>query len=50
MDNDETTQNGPGQREHDARAAEEQKPRGNPETDDQSVRKGQEQLDKVSGN
>jgi hypothetical protein len=25
-------------------------PRGNPETDEQSVQKGREQLDKVSGN
>jgi hypothetical protein len=26
------------------------KPRGNPETDHESVRKGEEQLEKVSGN
>jgi hypothetical protein len=50
MDKEQIDQPEENQAQRDARAADAQQPRGNPDTDHDSVRKGEEQMDKIVGN
>jgi len=50
MDTEQPNQDPAGAPEHERNPADPTEPRGNPEPDRERVEKGEEQLDKVSGN